>query len=298
MASMDTRLNIEKLDGNIIQKHEGSKQVGLKQLGSKQAGFKQLGVKQVGFKQLGHGVEQESMEYIMKNMCGLSWNCRELKEIVKLKFFRPTQQFMKSEIAKHLSVAGIQRQNGLVDETNVTLFAKVTIISDWIQEAYRYVKVFGWLASIKQGMLEPVKVKCIFLGYRKGTGSVQVLQGVEFKVEPQEDHTFEVEPYGNVDQVVVAVVDMIYAYESLTFNNTVASTVARNEVTTAMAITGSIHQATKGLLDKAKGNIFGMEIVRDQSGNTLRVSQSRFYNEKLVRTLLEGQFILSLEGSL
>ncbi|GKF93312.1 hypothetical protein Tco_0280031 [Tanacetum coccineum] len=26
---------------------------------------------------------------------------------------------------------------------------------------------FGWLASIKQGMLEPVKVKCIFLGYHK-----------------------------------------------------------------------------------------------------------------------------------
>nr|GEZ74642.1 zinc finger, CCHC-type [Tanacetum cinerariifolium] len=31
----------------------------------------------------------------------------------------------------------------------------------------------------------------------------------------------------------------------------------------------------------AKGNVLGMEIVRDQSGNTLRVSQSRFYNEKL-----------------
>ncbi|GKB17278.1 hypothetical protein Tco_0851201, partial [Tanacetum coccineum] len=28
--------------------------------------------------------------------------------------------------------------------------------------------LFGWLASKKQGMLEPVKVKCIFLGYRKG----------------------------------------------------------------------------------------------------------------------------------
>ncbi|GKB44423.1 hypothetical protein Tco_0889365 [Tanacetum coccineum] len=27
---------------------------------------------------------------------------------------------------------------------------------------------FGWLASIKQGMLEPVKVKCIFLGYHEG----------------------------------------------------------------------------------------------------------------------------------
>nr|GEY51115.1 hypothetical protein [Tanacetum cinerariifolium] len=33
MANMNTRLNIEKLDGNIVQKHGGSKQVGFKQLG-------------------------------------------------------------------------------------------------------------------------------------------------------------------------------------------------------------------------------------------------------------------------
>ncbi|GJW64964.1 hypothetical protein Tco_0116848 [Tanacetum coccineum] len=57
MASMNTRLNIEKLDGNIVQKYGGSKQVGLKQIGSKQVEFKQLGHKQVGFKQLGLGVE-------------------------------------------------------------------------------------------------------------------------------------------------------------------------------------------------------------------------------------------------
>ncbi|GJZ96937.1 hypothetical protein Tco_0669271 [Tanacetum coccineum] len=57
MTSMNTRLNIEKLDGNIVQKHGGLKQVGLKQLGSKQVAFKQLGHKQVGFKQLGAGVE-------------------------------------------------------------------------------------------------------------------------------------------------------------------------------------------------------------------------------------------------
>ncbi|GKF56385.1 hypothetical protein Tco_0166725, partial [Tanacetum coccineum] len=37
-----------------VQKHGGSKQVGLNKLGSKQVGFKQLGHKQVGFKQLGH----------------------------------------------------------------------------------------------------------------------------------------------------------------------------------------------------------------------------------------------------
>nr|GEV29572.1 retrovirus-related Pol polyprotein from transposon TNT 1-94 [Tanacetum cinerariifolium] len=61
---------------------------------------------------------------------------------------------------------------------------------------------FGWLASIKQGMLEPVKVKCIFLRYRKGTGSVHVLQGVDFEVEPHEDHTFKVEPHGNLDHIV------------------------------------------------------------------------------------------------
>nr|GEX47031.1 aspartyl-tRNA synthetase [Tanacetum cinerariifolium] len=51
-------------------------------------------------------------------------------------------------------------------------------------------------------------------------------------------------------------------------------------------------------LAKAKGNILSMEIVRDHSGNTLRVSQSRFYNGKLVQTLLEGHSILLLEGSL
>nr|GEV56840.1 hypothetical protein [Tanacetum cinerariifolium] len=59
--------------------------------------------------------------------------------------------------------------------------------------------IFGWLASIKQRMLKPVKVKCIFLGYHEG--SVHVLRGVEFEVEPQEDHAFEVEPQGNVDHV-------------------------------------------------------------------------------------------------
>ncbi|GKA88686.1 hypothetical protein Tco_0810450 [Tanacetum coccineum] len=46
-----------KSDDYGVQKHGGSKQVGLKQLGSKQVGFKQLGHKQVGFKQLDPGIE-------------------------------------------------------------------------------------------------------------------------------------------------------------------------------------------------------------------------------------------------
>ncbi|GKB56607.1 hypothetical protein Tco_0912793 [Tanacetum coccineum] len=87
---------------------------------------------------------------------------------------------------------------------------------------------FGWLASIKQGMLEPVKVvlyrnmgfnesgeyKKTFIGSGVGTGSMQVLQGDEFEVEPQDGHTFEVEPHGNVDHVVgsqeVQTQDLIY----------------------------------------------------------------------------------------
>nr|GFA18782.1 zinc finger, CCHC-type [Tanacetum cinerariifolium] len=56
--------------------------------------------------------------------------------------------------------------------------------------------------------------------------------------------------------------------------------------------------ATKGLLDKAKGNVLGLDIARDQSGYTLRVSQSRFYNGNLVYTLLEGHSILSLKVTL
>ncbi|GJX10668.1 hypothetical protein Tco_0200527 [Tanacetum coccineum] len=48
----------------------------------------------------------------------------------------------------------------------------------------------------------------------KSRGSVQVLQGVEFEVEPQEDHTFKAEPHGNVDHVVgsqeVQSQDLIY----------------------------------------------------------------------------------------
>ncbi|GJU60291.1 hypothetical protein Tco_1238057 [Tanacetum coccineum] len=81
-----------------------------------------------------------------------------------------------------------------------------------------------------------------------------------------------------------------------------SATVAGKTVTTETIVTGSIHQAeiwvTKGLLDKAKETVLGVEIFRDQSRNTLRVSQSRFYNKKLVQTLLEGHSILSLEGSL
>ncbi|GJT49393.1 hypothetical protein Tco_0975550 [Tanacetum coccineum] len=142
--------------------------------------------------------------------------------------------------------------------------------------------IFGWLASIKQGMLEPVKVKNMgfnksgeykktFISSGVGTGSMQVLQGDEFEVEPQDGHTFEgatlsmgtiqYREDSNEAAFAVAAVEKIYAHESLNFNNTVACeviskwkaglkddmdarsvTVARNAVTTVMAIIRSLHQ--------------------------------------------------------
>ncbi|GJU08247.1 hypothetical protein Tco_1124677 [Tanacetum coccineum] len=157
---------------------------------------------------------------------------------------------------------------------------------------------FGWLASKRQGMLESVKVKCIFLGYRKGVvgnKALEVLQGVEFEGKPQEDHIFEVEPHGNVDHVAGSQEaglkdDMEARSDVYVLNNGCRKCSEDNDI--------YYWEYTPGLLVKAKGNVLGMEIVRDQSGNTLRVSQSRFYNGKLVHTLLEGHSILSLEGSL
>nr|GEX07807.1 hypothetical protein [Tanacetum cinerariifolium] len=108
MASMNTRLNTEKLNGNIIQKHGGSKQVGFKQLGP-------------GVETGVHEVDDEKRVWFEVELQGAQGD-REAEV-----FQRPTQQCMKSGVAKHLGFAGIQQQNGLVDETNVILFAKVLL---------------------------------------------------------------------------------------------------------------------------------------------------------------------------
>nr|GEX46543.1 G-type lectin S-receptor-like serine/threonine-protein kinase LECRK3 [Tanacetum cinerariifolium] len=226
------------------------------------------------------------------------------------------QQCIKRRVTKRLGVAGIQQQIGLVEETNMTLLTKVccfliqsglpkvfwaddTTMSTYLvnrspssaigfKTHIDILGFLGWLASIKQWMLEPVKVKCIILGYHKtivgnklwrlndvtskvvlyknigfneseeyqktfissgvGTGSMQVLHGFEFEVEPLGDHTFEVELQENANQgadnneaaFAVPAIDKIYAHDSLTFNDTTAS-VAGKSVTAAMTITRSMH---------------------------------------------------------
>ncbi|GJX52298.1 hypothetical protein Tco_0280667 [Tanacetum coccineum] len=97
---------------------------------------------------------------------------------------------------------------------------------------------FCWLASIKQGMLEPVKVKCIFLGYRKG-----IVVNKAFRCKPEK-----------------------ILHMSIAFNNIVAYEVISKWKAGLKDDMAEIW-ATKGLLDKVKRNVLGMEIVKDQSGD-------------------------------
>nr|GEX86523.1 chitinase 2-like [Tanacetum cinerariifolium] len=320
-----SRLNIEKLDGNIVQKHGSSKQVGFKQLGH----GVETGVHGIHDAKLAQRrLEDKQPEEKTNTDCLIKKQEKEYQTGWKIKTGnvldscnqKSIQQCMKSGVAKHLE-----------DTTMSTYLVNRSSSSSAIgfKTPVDMLGFFGWLASIKQGMLELVMVKCIYLGYHKsimgnklwrsddvtskvviyrnmdfnesgeykktfigsgvGTCLTQVLHGFEFEVEPQGDHTFEVEPQEIVDQgtslqevqtqdlmdyqlardreqhlacklfgyredineaaFVVAVVEKIYAHEPWTFNNTVAC------------------EATKGLLAEAKGNVHGMEIVRDQSGD-------------------------------
>ncbi|GKF12590.1 hypothetical protein Tco_0050516, partial [Tanacetum coccineum] len=74
----------------------------------------------------------------------------------------------------------------------------------------------------------------------------------------------------------------IYAHELLTFNDTVSCEVIskwkaalKEDMDAQSDVCKAEIWASKGLLDKAKGNVLDIEIIRDQSSNTLRVSQSR-----------------------
>ncbi|GJY24385.1 hypothetical protein Tco_0398043 [Tanacetum coccineum] len=124
-------------------------------------------------------------------------------------------------------------------------------------------------------------------GYKEftgGMGSVQVLQGVEFEVETQEDHTFEVEPHGNL---------------------LVRCSKWKAGLKDDMDARSDVYVLSDGCKKCSDdSDVYyweytpGIVIVKDQSGNTPRVSRSRSYNGKLVQTLSEGHSILSLKGSL
>ncbi|GKC26016.1 hypothetical protein Tco_1028166 [Tanacetum coccineum] len=358
MASMNTRLNIEKLDGNFVQKHGGSKQVGFKQLGP-------------GVETGVHGVHDK------KNVFGLRWNCKELKGIVKLRFFRTGRKIKTGNVLDSYNQRSTQ-QFWSVQGSLGRGYNHVYISSE---QGHHHLRLktpidmlgfFGWLASIKQGMLEPVKVvlyrnmgfnesgeyKKTFIGSGVGTGSMQenVDQGaglqevqtqdlMDYQLARDREQHLACELFGyredsNEAAFAVAAVEKIYAHESLTFNDTVACEViskwkvglkdnmdARSNVYVLSNgykkcnddSDGYYWESTPGMFIHSLLYIDGMVYTRSglprvcwlkqreiylvwrSSGirrNTLRVSQSRIYNEKLVQTLLKGHSTLSLEDSL
>ncbi|GJT71136.1 hypothetical protein Tco_1030422 [Tanacetum coccineum] len=361
MSSMNTRLNIEKLDGNIVQKHGGSNN-------------------------LVPVLKQESMEYMMKNVFGLRWNCRELKGIVKLRFFRLVTmilQWLKDgwrtsnlnrrqtwtawlrSMKRNIRLGGRSRRVFWAEDTTMSTYLvnRSSSLAIGFKTPVDMLGFVGWLASIKQGMLEPVKVKNISFNkskeYKKtfigssvvGSQEVQTQDLIYYHLARDREQHSAWELFGyredsNEAAFVVSAVDKIYAHESLTFNDTVAYEViyrwkarlkedmdARSDVyvlsndyrkcsddndgyyceyTPGMFIHLFLYIdgmgfpcwckteicVTKGLLVKAKENVLDLDIIRDQSGNTLRVSQSRIHNEKLVQSLLKGHSTLSLKNSL
>ncbi|GKB17179.1 hypothetical protein Tco_0851102, partial [Tanacetum coccineum] len=102
MAIMNTRLNIEKLDGNIVQKHGGSKQVGFKQLSHKQVGFKQLGHGvETGF----HGVQDEKRVWFEVELQGAQWD-REAE------VFQQEKVHLGIKMGANITVTGVPGQEG------------------------------------------------------------------------------------------------------------------------------------------------------------------------------------------
>ncbi|GKC72962.1 hypothetical protein Tco_1118845 [Tanacetum coccineum] len=189
MASMNTRLNIKKLDDNIIQKHRGSKQVGFKQLGP----GVEIGV---------HGVHDEKRVWFEVELQGAQGD-REAK-------------VFQSGLSKVFWAEDTTRSTYLVNRSPSSAIG--------FKKPIDMLVFFGWLASIKQGMLKPVKVKCIFLGFHKSivgnklwrlddvTSKVVLYRNIGFNESGEYKKTF----------IGSGVVEKIYAHESLTFNDTVA----------------------------------------------------------------------------
>ncbi|GJU32990.1 probable leucine-rich repeat receptor-like serine/threonine-protein kinase [Tanacetum coccineum] len=180
MASMNTRLNIEKLDGNIVQKHGGSKQVGFKQLGP-------------GVETGVHGVHDEKRVWFEVELQGAQGD-REAEVFQvsnddtavaqrRLEDKQPEEKTntdcLVKEQEKEYQTGWKIKTGNVLDSCNQRSTQQYK--SDDLRLSHhhqqldlrllRYVRSFFkycWPLCIKQGMLEPVKVKCIFLGYRKG----------------------------------------------------------------------------------------------------------------------------------
>nr|GEU48811.1 zinc finger, CCHC-type [Tanacetum cinerariifolium] len=108
-----------------VQKHEGSKQVGLNQLGSKQVGFKQLGHKQVGFKQLGPGVKIGVHRVHVEKLAQRRLEDKQLEEKTNMDCLvkEKEKKHLGIKVGANITVIEVLRQDGA--EGNVAEKKKV-----------------------------------------------------------------------------------------------------------------------------------------------------------------------------
>ncbi|GJW96789.1 hypothetical protein Tco_0178597 [Tanacetum coccineum] len=204
----------------------------------------------------------------------------------------------------HLGVAGIPQQKGLVEETNVTLLAKVLHKAKFKvepQEDHTF-------------EVEPQRnVAHIACSQVVQTHNLMNYHSSRERKQHSARELFRYREDNNDVAFAVAKVGKLYAQESLTFSDTVSYEVILEwkvelkEYMDARQVMYVLSNGCKSSDDSegyyweytpAKGNVLSMEFIMDPSDNTLRVSQSNVHNGELVQTLLEGHFILLLEGSL
>ncbi|GJX30370.1 hypothetical protein Tco_0238449 [Tanacetum coccineum] len=279
MASLNARLNIEKLDGNIVQKNGGSKQVGFKQLGP--------GV-ETGVHGGAQGDREAEVFQVSNDDTVVAQRWLEDKQPKE----KTNTDCLVKEQEKEYQTGWKIKTGNVLDSCNQSLVCP-RFFGQRIQPCLPRLRnrspssaigfktpidmlgFFGWLA-IKQGMLEPVKVKCIFLGYRKRYGfNAGVARAMVFEIE--HGTVIHLREDSNETAFAVAAVGKIYAHKSLTFNNTVACEVISNwkaGLKDDMDARSDICKAeiwiTKGLLVKAKGNILGLKVITsEQEGSIL-----------------------------
>ncbi|GKC14556.1 hypothetical protein Tco_1011338, partial [Tanacetum coccineum] len=282
----EPRLRFKKSD-YLEYKHGGSKQVGFKQLGSKQVGFKQLGS---GVETGVHGVHDEKCVWFE----------------VELQGAQGDHEAEVFQVSNDDTAVAQRRLEDKQPEEKTNMDCLVKEQEKEYQTGWK-IKTCNVLDSCNQRSTQQ-------FWSVQGTGSMQVLQGDEFEVEPQDGHTFEgatlsmgtIQYREDSNEAAFAVAAVACEVISKWKAGLKDYMDARSDV---YVLSNGYKkcsddsddyylESTPCLLVKAKGNILDLEIIRDQSGNTLRVSQSRIHNEKLVQTLLKGHFTLSLEDSL
>ncbi|GJZ03604.1 hypothetical protein Tco_0536879 [Tanacetum coccineum] len=190
MASMNTRLNIEKLDGNIVQKHGGLKQVGFKQLGP-------------GVETGVHGVHDEKRVWFKVELQGAQGD-------------REAEVFQVSNDDTRVAQRRLEDKQPK-EKTNTDCLVKEQ--KKEYQTGWK-IKTGNVLDSCNQSLVCPRN-----MGFNESGEYKKTFIGSGVARDKEQHSAHELLKYredSNEAAFAVAEAEKIYAHESLTFNNTVA----------------------------------------------------------------------------